>query len=121
MATLRLSLLFPPLRAVRGKQPRALSSVLSAVQKDLSGLSGDFFKDFIYFTLRERGREEEREGEKHQCVRDTSIGCLSHTPNWGPGPQPGMCPKWESDRQPFTSQADGQSTEPTSQGYRGEF
>ena len=25
------------------------------------------FKDFIYF-LRERGREGERDGEKHQCV-----------------------------------------------------
>ena len=34
--------------------------------------------DFIIF--RAGGREGEREGEKHQCVRDTAIGCLSHTP-----------------------------------------
>ena len=33
-----------------------------------------FFKDFIY--SRERGREGEREVEKHQYVRDTWIGCL---------------------------------------------
>ena len=34
------------------------------------------------------GREGETEGEKHQSVRDTSTGCLSHATNWGPGPQP---------------------------------
>ena len=33
------------------------------------------------------GREEESEGEKLWCVRDTLTGCLSHTPNQGPGPQ----------------------------------
>ena len=38
------------------------------------------------------GREAEREGEKCQCARDTSIGCLLHTPNWGPGPQPRHVP-----------------------------
>ena len=27
-----------------------------------------FFKDFILFIFRERGRKGEREGEKHQCV-----------------------------------------------------
>ena len=32
--------------------------------------------------------EGEGEGEKHQCVRDTLIGCLLHALNWGPGPQP---------------------------------
>ena len=25
---------------------------------------------------------------------DTLIGCVSHAPDWGP--QPGMCPDWES-------------------------
>ena len=28
-----------------------------------------------------------REGEKRQCVRETSTGCLSHAPYWGPGSQ----------------------------------
>ena len=37
-------------------------------------------------------REGEREGEKYQCMRDTSIGCLSHAPNWGPGLQPRHVP-----------------------------
>ena len=42
-------------------------------------------KDFIYFTFRKRGRKGEREREKHQYV--VACGCLSHTPNWGPGLQ----------------------------------
>ena len=27
-------------------------------------------------------------------------GCLSRTPYWGPGPQPGMCPDWKSNLKP---------------------
>ena len=34
----------------------------------------------ILFICRERGREGEKEGEKHWCVRDTLISCLLHTP-----------------------------------------
>ena len=49
------------------------------------------FKDFVYLFL-ERGREEEREGKKHWCVRYTSIGCPLHTPNPRPGPQPRHVP-----------------------------
>ena len=44
-----------------------------------------FLKIFYLFIFRERGREEERVGEKHECVGDTSIGYLLHSPNWGPG------------------------------------
>ena len=44
-----------------------------------------FFFRFYLFISRERGREGKREGEKHRCVRETSVSCLSHTPNWGPG------------------------------------
>ena len=40
----------------------------------------------------ERGGEGERNGEKHQCVRDTLISCLSYHPNWGPGLQPRHVP-----------------------------
>ena len=47
-----------------------------------------FYFRFDLFIFRERGREGEREGEKHWCVRETSIGCLSRAPNQAPGPQP---------------------------------
>ena len=43
-----------------------------------------FFK--ISFIFRERGREVEREGEKHQCVV-APTGDLAHIP--------GICPDWE--------------------------
>ena len=49
-----------------------------------------FFK-FYLFVFRERGREGEREGEKHQYV------VASHMPPTGnPAGNPGMCPDWES-------------------------
>ena len=47
---------------------------------------------FYLFTFRARGREGERQGEKQQCVRATSIHCLSHAPYWGPGLQPRHVP-----------------------------
>ena len=33
---------------------------------------------FSFSFLRERGKGGRKEGEKHQCVRETSISCLSH-------------------------------------------
>ena len=64
------------------------------------------FKRFL-FILRERGREGEREGEKHQCV------VASHTsPSGDLASNPGMCPDWESNQQHFGLQAHDQSTEP---------
>ena len=47
--------------------------------------------EFYLFIFGERGRE----GEKHRCVRETSIDCLPH-PDRGPGPQPRPVPWWES-------------------------
>ena len=130
-----------------------------------------FFKDFIYlFILRERGKERERAGEKHQCVvtspapptGDLAQSCAL-TGNWTGNPlvcrprlnalslthilkkilfwdrgmeggrerekhpcvvnshasltgdlacKPSMCPDWESNQQPFGSEAGTQSTEP---------
>ena len=62
--------------------------------------------DFIYLFL-ERGREREREGEKHQRV------LASHMPPTGDQTHnPGMCPDQESNQQHFGSQASTQSTEP---------
>ena len=65
-------------------------------------------KYFIYlFIFRERGREGEREGEKHQWMvasQASPTGDLTHNP--------GVCPDWESNRRPFGSKACAQSTEP---------
>ena len=65
-----------------------------------------FFK-FYLFTFREKGREGEEEGEKHQCV------VASHVPLTGDlARNPGMCPDWELNWRPFDLQAGTQSTEP---------
>ena len=62
--------------------------------------------------FREKGREGEREGEKYQSV------FASHTPPTGDlARNPGMCPDWESNQQPFGSQASPQSTEPHQPGH----
>ena len=75
-----------------------------------------FFLRFHLFIFRERGREGEREGEKHQCV------VAFHTPPTGDlARNPGMCPDWESNRQPFGSQASTQSTELHHLGQNWEF
>ena len=47
-----------------------------------------FPQRFYLFFFRERRRKRWWE----TCVRETSISCLSHTPNWGPGPQPRRVP-----------------------------
>ena len=47
-----------------------------------------FLKRFYLFTSRERGRAEEREGEKHQCVVASHMpptGDLAHYPVLCPG------------------------------------
>ena len=50
-----------------------------------------FFKIYYLFIFRERGKEGEREGEKHQCV------VASHaSPTGDLADNPGMCPDWES-------------------------
>ena len=47
-----------------------------------------YLKNIFYvFIFRERGREGEREGEKHQCVFASPTA-----PNQGPGPQPRQVP-----------------------------
>ena len=65
----------------------------------------------ILFIFRERGREAEREGKKHQCV------VASHAPPTGDlARNPGMCPDWESNQWLFGSQVCAQSTEPHQSG-----
>ena len=62
-----------------------------------------FLKIYV-FLKREEGREKETE---------TAVcGCLSRAPTGDLAPNPGMCPDWESNWQPFGLQAGYQSTEP---------
>ena len=61
-------------------------------------LSKAIFKRFYLFIFRERGREGERQGEKHGCVREASVDGLSQTPNWRPGrPLCALTENWTSD------------------------
>ena len=63
--------------------------------------------------FRERGREGEREVEKHQYM------VASHAPQTGDlAHNPGMCPDWESNQQLFDSQASTRSTEPHQPGLQ---
>ena len=74
-----------------------------------------FFKDFIYLLL-ERGREGEREGEKHQCV---VASCTLLLRTW---PATQACAlDWELNQRPFGSQAGTQSTEPHQPGLSMDF
>ena len=57
------------------------------------------FLDFIYLFL-ERGREGEREGEKHQSVVASHVA-----PTKDLDLNPGLCPDWELNLLPFGSQA----------------
>ena len=65
-----------------------------------------FFKDFVYLFL-ETGREGKREGKKHQCVVASCV-----PPTGDLACNPGMCPDWGLNWQPFGSMVGAQSTEP---------
>ena len=51
-----------------------------------------FKKILFIFIFKERGREGEKEGEKHQCA---GVSCAP--PSRDLAHNPGMCPDWESD------------------------
>ena len=73
----------------------------------------DFLKYFIYLFL--EGGEGER-GEKYQCVvasRTPPTGDLAHNP--------GICPDWELNRRPFSSQPVLNPLNYTSQGSLVDF
>ena len=60
---------------------------------------------FIYFLERGEGKEKERE-------RNINVWLpLMYPPPRDLACNPGMCPDWESNQQPFCSQAQAQSTE----------
>ena len=69
-----------------------------------------YFKNLIllltFFFLKIFFRERGREGEKHQCVVASCV-----PPTGGQAHNPGMCPDWELNQQPFGSQACAQSIE----------
>ena len=75
-----------------------------------------FFLRFYLFIFRERGREGERQGEKHQCEKETTICGLSYIShvrlNLDRACNPGMCPDWELNWQPFALQDVIQPIEP---------
>ena len=54
-------------------------------------VSTNFLK--FLFIFRERGREGEREGKKHQCVVASRV-----PPTGDQACNPGMCPDWESNQ-----------------------
>ena len=60
--------------------------------------------------FKERGTEGGRRGEKHQCERETSVGCLLCTPGLGPEPD------WELNQRPFALRNYAQPTEPHQSG-----
>ena len=70
------------------------------------------FLNIYLFIFRERGKDGEREGEKHQCVVASSV-----PPTGDLACNPGMCPDWELNWQPFGLRAVIQSTEPHQTGH----
>ena len=69
------------------------------------------FKRFYLFLERGEGREKDR--ERNIDVREIHQSVASRTPPSGDlAHNPGMCPDWEWNLQPFGSQAGTQSTEP---------
>ena len=72
-----------------------------------------FLKRFYLFTFRQKGREGEREGEKHQCVVASYVA-----PTGDLASNPGKCPDWELNWRPFGSQPPLNPLSHTSQGYK---
>ena len=69
-----------------------------------------FLKGFIYLLLG-KGREGEREGEKHQCVV-----AFHAPPTWDLACNPGMCPDWELNLDPLVHRLALNPLSHTSQG-----
>ena len=65
------------------------------------------FKKF----LKRLNFQREGEGERKRGKETSRCGCFLHAPIGDLACNPGMCPDWESNQQPFGSQAGTQSTE----------
>ena len=68
-------------------------------------------EDFL-IDSREKGREDETEGEKYQCERNINLLPLACTLTGDWTRNPGMCSDWELNQQPLGLQDDAQPTEP---------
>ena len=79
------------------------------------------FKKIFYSFFRERGKEGEKEGEKHLYVREASMVAFLKPLARDLVHNPGMCPSWESNQQPFSWQASAQPTEPHKAGLANLF
>ena len=55
---------------------KTLSSVTKVIIED----KNICFLKILFIYFREKGKEREREGERHRCERETSIGCLLYAP-----------------------------------------
>ena len=91
----------------------------------LKNIKGNFLKRFYLFVFKERGREGETEGDKHQCERKTSMQerKINHLPllcsptgYWTHNP--GMFPDQASDWWFFTLWNDDQRNEPHQSGLK---
>ena len=100
-----------------GKYSNAIKNILLSVFPSVIFCFILFFcKRFYLFTFRERRREGEREGEKHQCVRDHRSVASCSPPTWDLACSPGMCPTWPSSHWSLRSHIGAQSTEPNQPG-----
>ena len=70
---------------------------------------GKFLKRFYLCIFLESGKGKEKEGEKHEYVRETSISCPLHGPNQDLAHNPGLCPDQELNWQTFSF---GENTQP---------
>ena len=59
---------------------------------------------------------ERREGKEKEGGRNISLLCRIHVPIRDQSHNPGTCPDWESNRQPFALLDDAQPTEPPQSG-----
>ena len=79
-------------------------------------LNHSFLKRFYLFIFRARGREGEKEGEKHPSAKETLVA--SQTPPVGDlACHPGLCPARESNQQPFSLWDYAWPTEPHQSGH----
>ena len=70
------------------------------------------------FIFRERKNQEEREAEKHWCVRKTLVSCLSHILQQGTGlPSNQQRYDWELNRWLYAFWNNAQPTEPRWSGH----
>ena len=105
----------PTVRGLTGDPDLRGPTLASAPRLAASLCLNSLFSFTILFTFRQRGRgkEGEREGEKHHCVVASCV-----PPTGDLACNPGMCPDWESNQQPIGLQASTQSTEPHQPGQK---